>query len=40
MLKFRHMGVHSGSSDLLQFQEIIANISETVQDRYIVKMED
>ena len=40
MLKFRSTGVHSGLRDLLKFLEIGANISETVQDRHIVTMED
>ena len=40
MLKFCSMGVHSGSRDLLKFWEISANISETVQDKHIVTMED
>jgi len=34
------MGMHSGSHDLLKFWEIGANISETVQNRDIVTMED
>ena len=33
-------GVHSGSRDLLKFWEISANVSETVQDRDVVTMED
>ena len=33
-------GVHSGSRDLLKFWEISDNISETVQDRDIVTMEE
>jgi len=38
--KVLQYGVHSGSCDLLKFWEISANISETVQDRHIVTMED
>jgi len=34
------MGVHSMSRDLLKFWEISANISETVQDKNAVTMED
>ena len=33
-------GVHPGSCDLLQFWEICADISEMVQDRCIVTVED
>ena len=33
-------GVHFGSCDLLKLWEISANISEMVQDRHIVTMED
>ena len=33
-------GVHLGSSDLLKFWEISANISETVQNRHIITMKD
>jgi len=40
MLKFCSMGVHLGSGDFLKFWEISANISQTVQDRDIVTMED
>ena len=44
MLKFFSMGVHSESRDLLIFffwgGEISANISDTVQNRYIVTVED
>jgi len=32
--------VHSGSRDLLKFWEISSDISEMVQDRHIVTMED
>jgi len=38
--KLLQHGVHLGSRDLLKFCEISANISETVQDRHIVTMED
>ena len=41
MLKFcsmARMGMHLRSRDLLKFGEISANISETVQDRDIVTM--
>ena len=38
MLKFCSMWVHSRSDDLLKFGEI--GISETVQDRDIVTVED
>jgi len=40
MLKFCSIGMHSGSSDYLKFLEVSANISETVQDRHTVTMED
>ena len=40
MLKFCSIGVHLRSRDLLKFWEMSANISETVQDRHIVTMED
>jgi len=40
MLKFRSTEMSSGSHDLLKFWEISANISETVQDRDKVTMED
>jgi len=40
MLKFCSMGVHLGSRDLLKIWEISANVSEMVQDRDIVTMED
>jgi len=40
MLKFCSTGVHLGSRDLLEFWEISANISETVQDRDIVTVEN
>jgi len=33
-------GGHSGSRDVFKFGEIIANISETVQDRDVVTTED
>jgi len=33
-------GGHSGSCDVFKFGEIIANISETVQDRDVVTTED
>jgi len=39
-LQFCSMGMHSGSRDLLNFWEISANISEMVQDRDIVTIED
>ena len=39
-VKVLQYGVHLGSGDLLQFWEISADISETVQDRDIVTMED
>jgi len=39
-VKVLQYGVHSGSRDLLKFLEISANISEIVQDRDIVTMED
>jgi len=40
MLKFRGVQVHSGSCDLLKFGEISAVISEMVEDRHIVTMDD
>jgi len=40
MLKFCRMGVHLRSRDLLKFWEISAKISETVQNRDIVAVED
>jgi len=40
MFKFRSTEMSSGSHDLLKFWEISANISETVQDRDKVTMED
>jgi len=40
MLKFCSTVVHSGLHNLLKFWEISANISETVQDRDTVTMED
>jgi len=40
MLKLCNMGVHLRSRDLLKFWEISVNISETMQDRHIVTMED
>jgi len=40
MLQFFSMGVHSALRDLLKFWEVSANISEMVQDRDIVTMED
>ena len=40
ILQFCSIGMHSGSRDLLNFLEISANISEMVQDRDIVTIED
>jgi len=40
MLTLRSMGVYSWSCDLLKFGKISVNISEMVQDRDIVTMED
>jgi len=40
MLKFCSVEVRSESRDLLKFWEISANVSETVQDRHVVTMED
>ena len=39
-VKVLQYGVHSGSRDLLKFWEISAIISETLQNRHIVTMED
>jgi len=39
-VKVLQFGVHAGSRNLLKFWEISANISETVQDRDIVTVED
>ena len=39
-VKVLQYGVHLGSHDLLKIWEISANISETVQHRHIVTMED
>ena len=40
MLKLCKYGVYSLSCDFLAFWEVSANISETVQDRDIVTVED
>ena len=39
-VKVLQYGVHLGSGDLLKIWEINANISETVQNRHLVTMEE
>jgi len=39
-VKIPQYGAHTGSRDFLKFWKITANISEMVQDRDIVTMED